>query len=149
MEVSLCSMDGNANDKIAIRSTTDGLGTARITTIARHMKFDPPYPEAALTSMLEESYGGLVNAPGQMMGSAGCEAVVGPTSHSGERIYEASVSSAQDELTELAAGCETFARLSMDGPETGQISDLFIVLFDGARVSSKTDKPTGLAKIKF
>lgn len=149
MEVSLCSMEGNPNDNIAIRATTDSLGTARITTIARHMKFDPPYPESILTSMLEENYGDLVSAPDRMMGSAGCEAVVGPTTHTGERIFEASVSSAQDELTELAAGCETFARLSMDGPEQGQISNLFIVLFDGARISAKTDKPTGLAKIKF
>lgn len=144
----LCSMPSDASDQIALRAVRDSAGVSRVAAVARHLHFPVPHLEAQMASALEESYSGLLSADRHTVGAPGCADVVGHDSYSGGEIYEASVQSDMSVLGQLAAQCGSFARLTMEGPEAGQVSDVYIVLFDGANIPL-TKKPASLAKIKF
>lgn len=149
-EVTLCSVGGSPTDQIAIRAVPDAAGVPRIATIARHLSFVAPLAETAVTARLQESYGPLVTAPGRVMGTEGCPAEIGSTRMDGASLYDVAVRGEAPVLSQMAANCRSFARLSLSGPAEGTISDIFIVLFDGADLGGQTaTNPTPLAKIKF
>lgn len=148
-DVTFCSVDSSPTDQIAIRAVPDALGEMRVATIARHLQFVNPVPAEMVTARLQEDYGPLVNAPGRTMGGEGCEVEIGAARYDGAELYEAAVRADEGMLTQMASNCQSFARLSLNGPVPGQVGDLFIVLFDGTDLARRAPQQTPLDKIKF
>jgi peptidoglycan hydrolase-like protein with peptidoglycan-binding domain len=146
-----CLTAAGANqDIVSLHAMPMADGTKQVAALSRRITFGQPIQTAQLSGMMADRYAGLLQAPGNIVGTADCLSDKLLTEGGSSDLAEVIMLEKSAGLASIVDNCGHFSRIVF-GDNSGQdaVDQLSIFLFDGTVFAASPERPTAQAPIKF